>query len=92
MLSNGEAHRPLVHCQDIAAGFSHLCESDPSRIKKILWLILDHKMQILKLLRWQKKLKIFLEIVTYQLVKMREKDTRDYAVSFQKVECNLSKF
>ena len=36
MLSNGEAHRPLVHCRDIASAFHALCEAPKENIMNLV--------------------------------------------------------
>ena len=46
MLSNGEAHRPLVHCRDIAAAFMELCETTTSKVKDLVVNFGPFKMQI----------------------------------------------
>jgi len=83
MLSDGEAHRPLVHCRDIASGFHHLCESDPEKIKDLVVNFAPQNAN-LKVIEMAKETQKILKNCDISVGGNAGKDTRDYAVSFQK--------
>ena len=83
MLSDGEAHRPLVHCRDIASGFNHLCESAPSKIKDLV-VNFGPQNANLKVIEMAKETQNILENCNISVGENSGTDTSDYAVSFQK--------
>ena len=66
MLSNGEAHRPLVHCRDIAAAFMELCETPTTKVKDLV-VNFGPQNANLKVLQMAQETQKFLRIVNYPL-------------------------
>ena len=83
MLSNGEAHRPLVHCHDIARAFLVLCESSNSKVKDLV-VNFGPQNANLKVIEMASETKKILQNCTLSIGDDAGKDTRDYAVDFKK--------
>ena len=83
MLSNGEAHRPLVHCRDIAAAFMELCETPTTKVKDLV-VNFGPQNANLKVLQMAQETQKVLENCELSIGDDAGKDTRDYAVDFKK--------
>ena len=83
MLSNGEAHRPLVHCRDIAAAFMRLCESPTNKVKDLV-VNFGPQNANLKVIQMAKETQKVLENCEISIGDDAGKDTRDYSVDFKK--------
>lgn len=83
MLSNGEAHRPLVHCRDIAAAFMELCEAPATKVKDLV-VNFGPQNANFKVLQMAQETQKVLENCELSIGDDAGKDTRDYAVDFKK--------
>ena len=83
MLSNGEAHRPLVHCRDIASAFHALCEAPKENIMDLV-VNFGPKDANLKVIEMAKETKNAMTGCTISVGDQAGKDSRDYAVNFDR--------
>ena len=83
MLSNGEAHRPLVHCRDIASAFVTLSEATDSLVDGLIinFGATDANHRVIDMAR---KTQAEMEECGLDVGTNATKDTRDYAVDFSK--------
>ncbi len=91
MLSNGEAHRPLVHCRDIASAFVTLSEAPDSLVDGLIinFGATDANHRVIDMAR---KTQAEMEKCGLEFGTNATKDTRDYAVDFNKFANLFPKF
>jgi len=83
MLSDGQAHRPLVHCRDIASAFIAIAESKVELIRGLI-INVGPKNANHRVIEMARQTKLAFDNCILSTGEKAIKDTRDYAVDFDK--------